>query len=85
MTCAPSEAQRRMCLLRTWTPTPGVGIILQPHSVKQTHVLTSRARTCRTHEAPALAAALQLLQFGGKRVSYPACVCIQEKVAEGEL
>lgn len=52
ITCVPSEAQRRTCLLRTWTPTPGVGIILQPHRVKQTHVLTSRARTCETEEPP---------------------------------
>lgn len=35
-----------MCRLRTWTPTPGVGIILQLHNVKQTHAWTCRARTC---------------------------------------
>lgn len=46
-TCAPSKAHRRMCLLRTWTPTPGVGIILQLHTLKQTQFLTSRARTCK--------------------------------------
>lgn len=61
-TWVPSEAQRRMCLLRTWTPTPGVGIILQPHRVKQTHVLTSRARTYDTKRSPSWVDAL-LQQF----------------------
>lgn len=33
LTLLPSKAQRRTCLLRTWTLAPGCGIILQLHSV----------------------------------------------------
>lgn len=85
-----------MCLLRTWTPTPAVGIILQPHNVKQTHILTSRARTYNTEWVCSGLDGLRCENSGEEGIfiithvhtqelSYPACVWVEAEVTKWEL